>query len=152
MIRKESLPFALMAASLGLGVGLLIQKIAIGDYSGFFYFSATSAFVSSYVIWYFLMEKGHHRSLIRGMVAGMINVIVAHYLCFYFFLLKANIEYWVFGMEIHPLGGPPIDPLLGIEASALYATISYLLIGWLTIPAGTLLGVFYTRWLRNRRP
>lgn len=139
----RSICFGFCTCTIGLIVGVFIRVSAIGDYSEFPYHATSASFLAPTLSWLLIVEKGKNYSKKRGITAGVIGIIIAHYLCWYSLLVVSNIQYHMFGMKIGSLGGPPIDPLSGLIAVLLYTVISYLVVGWITIPAGAFVGCFF---------
>ncbi len=142
---KRSLYFGLLSCPVGLAVGIFLRISAIGDYSEFPYHSTFAAFFAPFLAWFFIIERPSKFSPNRGAFAGVVGVMFAHYLCWYSSLLVSNIQYWFFGIQIGSLGGPPINPIFGLIAVLLYTFISYIFLGWLTIPLGAGIGWIYSR-------
>jgi hypothetical protein len=130
----------------GLVVGLLVGSDAIGDgWEYFFCYTTAAAFLAPALIWRLLVEKRRKMGTLRYLLAGALSAAAAHYLSWYFMIIGENVDYWLLGGPGSSLGNAPIDPLNGVWGAMVYSLYSYVFWGWLTLPAGALIGLFVGR-------
>ena len=138
---STTLWMGLFCGAVGLLVGLWVWNLAIAeDYAAFPAYTTLAAALTGAGLWWLLVARlGLYRPL-RGAFAGGLAGIVAHYLCWYLAILANNVCYWGWGGCQASLPGPPVDPLNGLWAAAILALGSLFFFGWLTVPAGALIG------------
>lgn len=135
----------------GVLVGYILFRDAIGDgWDTFPCYSGTAAFLAPATVWWLLVEKKQLYSVLRGSVAGALGALTAHYLCWYLEIIYYNINYWLLGGPGSSLGEPPIDPLNGLWGALVFSLYSYLFVGWITIPVGSLIGGIYASVLKKK--
>ena len=81
----------------------------------------------------------------------MIAILFAHYFTWYSMLIVINIQYWVFGLQVNSLNEPPINLIVGLFAMLLPTLISYIVVGWITIPYGVVIGWFFNQKYQNTK-
>ncbi|MEA3642515.1 MAG: hypothetical protein VBE63_21610 [Lamprobacter sp.] len=75
--------------------------------------------------------------------------MIAHSVCWWLFILAAWIEgTWLTG-GASP-GEPSMNPLQGIIGALIFSLFSLALFGWVTIPAGALIGCWMLRTTGSR--
>ena len=74
--------------------------------------------------------------LSRGITVGFLGAALAHFVCWYLFILSGYIEHLYLGEPSEKLLGP----LEGILAALTYSLVSLPLFGLLTLPIGGLIG------------
>lgn len=125
----------------GIGIGLHVRFVAIGDYREFPWYAGVAAFVVPALLWFFLIERGGRFSTARGAAVGVAGAALAHVVTWYLMFLAANVEFWILGRQVGSLPIPPADPIVGsLAGAAIYGTVSLLAYGWLTMPLGALIG------------
>lgn len=140
-----------LCAAVGAGVGLYLGFMTGGgDYRWFPLPAGLAAFAAGATFWRLLAGRGGAPSIRRGVVAGSLAGLISHYLCWYLLILGSNVCHWTTGGCTSSLGEPPIDPINGLWGAAVLATGSLLVIGWLTIPAGALIGGALAASMRAR--
>lgn len=137
---KRTVLFASLCTPVGVGVGVYLKLTSIGDYSEFPYYSGLAAFLAPAAIWYLMIERNKKIGIGRGVGAGILGAALSHFVCWYLMIIGANIEYWVLGRQVGSLPGPPMNPLEGVLGAFTYSMLSFLFLGWVTLPAGGLLG------------
>ncbi|MBK1649352.1 hypothetical protein [Rhabdochromatium marinum] len=143
---RRALPFGLLCALVGLGVGGYAVHSAIGEgWQRLPICAALAAFLAGFGLWYWLIERRKALRHRAGILTGALTGALAHYLCWYLLILSANLDYLWFGTT-SSLGEPPMTPFQGLAGAAVFSGWSLILFGWVTIPAGALLG-----WLMIRR-
>ncbi|WP_078129822.1 hypothetical protein [Leptospira alexanderi] len=140
-----SLTMALACSIIGLVVGLVIAFTAVGDYKTFPIYSTLAAFSTSYVVWNLFVERKENYNVIRGIILGILIVVLSHHLTFYFVIISENIKYWILDFK-SLTNKTPMNPFIGFFAVSLGTLISLFVCGWITVPIGALLGWFFTKY------
>lgn len=140
---KRSLHFGLHYSIVGFVVGFYITVTSVGNYSYFYIYSTFGAFITQFATWYILVERPKKFSLKRTAAVGALGALLSHYVCWYCFLIVANIQYRFFGLRLGSLGDEPIDLFTGLGAMWLFTLFSWLFVGWVTVPMGAFLGTLY---------
>ncbi|EJO78728.1 hypothetical protein LEP1GSC020_2118 [Leptospira interrogans serovar Grippotyphosa str. 2006006986] len=140
-----SLILAITCSIIGLIVGIIITLTATGDYKTFPIFSALAGFSASYVIWKFFVEKNQNYGVTRGIFLGIVIAIISHHLTFYYFILFANIEYWILNIR-NPDNMPPLNPFSGLFVVSIGTLWSLIFYGWITLPIGAFVGWVFTKY------
>ena len=139
---KHSLLFGLLCSPVGIGVGIILRindwGVASGDGYGLGFISSAgiAAFLAPCFIWYIMIERRERISVSRGITVGVLGAALAHFVCWYLFILSNYIEKLYLGKLTENV----IDPLLGILAALTYSLVSLPLFGLLTLPIGGLIG------------
>jgi len=139
---KHSLLFGLLCSPVGIGVGIILRindwGIASGDGYGLGFISSAgiAAFLAPCFIWYIMIERRKRISVSRGITVGVLGAALAHFVCWYLFLVSSYIEHLYLGESTEKLVGP----LEGILAALTYSLFSLPLFGLLTLPIGGLIG------------
>jgi hypothetical protein len=131
---------ALCAAVGALTGGLVLASATGAGYAWLLVAAPAAAFATGKLLWWLLMERSGRSDTARGVLTGVIAGTVAHYLCWYLLIGGAFACHAVTGGCTASLGDAPMNPLQAVPAAALYSGISLVFYGWLTIPAGGLLG------------
>ena len=139
---KHSLLFGLLCSPVGIGVGIILRindwGIASGDGYGLGFISSAgiAAFLAPCFIWYIMIERRERISVSRGITVGVLGAALAHFICWYLFLVSSYIEHLYLGESTEKLVGL----LEGILAALTYSLFSLPLFGLLTLPIGGLIG------------
>ena len=139
---KHSLLFGLLCSPVGIGVGIILRindwGIASGDGYGLGFISSAgiAAFLAPCFIWYIMIERRERISVSRGITVGVLGAALAHFVCWYMFLVSSYIDHLYLGESTEKLVGP----LEGILAALTYSLFSLPLFGLLTLPIGGLIG------------
>ncbi|EMP05523.1 hypothetical protein LEP1GSC124_0663, partial [Leptospira interrogans serovar Pyrogenes str. 200701872] len=80
-----------------------------------------------------------------GIFLGIVIVIISHHLTFYYFILFANIEYWILNIR-NPDNIPPLNPFSGLFVVSIGTLWSLIFYGWITLPIGAFVGWFFTKY------
>jgi hypothetical protein len=107
--------------------------------------SGAGAFGVSYVLGRVLCSSSRLLSGRRGALVGVLTGILAHPVAWYLMIVWS----YVSGVR-SSLGERAVNPLEGLTACLVYACWSVVLTGWLTVPAGGILGWILGRTLRPR--
>jgi hypothetical protein len=142
---SSSLHFAARFALVGLVVGGYVAWSAIGaGWESFPIYSSTAAFVTGFGLWRWLVERRRARRCRTGLFTGALAGLLSHLLCWWLFILGAWIDdTWLTGGASQD--EPPMNPLQGVIAAVVFSLFSLALFGWLTIPAGALIGYWMLR-------
>jgi hypothetical protein len=103
-------------------------------------FGLLSALISGTALWQALVARHVTPSLIRGALVGGLTGVIAHPLCWYLMICwnRASIAS---GHTSPVAGDEPLGPLTGIPAAFLLSLASWLIVGWITVPAGAVVGL-----------
>ena len=148
---KRSLLFGLMCSPVGIGVGIFLRNndwgVASGDGYGLGFISSAgiAAFMAPCFIWYIMIERRERISVSRGITVGVLGAALAHFVCWYLFILSGYIEKLYLGKSIENI----INPLSGILAALTYSSFSLLFFGLLTLPIGALIGGCYATHIKE---
>ena len=149
---KHSLLFGLLCSPVGIGVGIILRindwGVASGDGYGLGFISSAgiAAFLAPCFIWYIMIERRERISVSRGITVGVLGAALAHFVCWYLFLVSSYIEHLYLGESTEKVVGP----LGGILAAFTYSLVSLPLFGLVTLPIGGLIGGVYAMMLQNR--
>ena len=139
---KHSLLFGLLCSPVGIGFGIILQNkdwgFSSGDSYGLGFISSAgiAAFLAPCFIWYIMIERRERISVSRGITVGVLGAALAHFVCWYLFLVSSYIEHLYLGESTEKVVGP----LGGILAALTYSLVSLPLFGLLTLPIGGLIG------------
>ena len=152
---KHSLLFGLLCSPVGIGVGIILRindwGVASGDGYGLGFISSAgiAAFLAPCFIWYIMIERRKRISVSRGIIerrerisvsrgitVGVLGAALAHFVCWYLFLVSSYIEHLYLGESTEKVVGP----LGGILAALTYSLVSLPLFSLLTLPIGGLIG------------
>ena len=147
---KHSLLFGLLCSPVGIGVGIIlrindwgkenlqINYGASGDGYGLGFISSAgiAAFLAPCFIWYIMIERRERISVSRGITVGALGAALAHFVCWYLFILSNYIEKLYLGKLTEYVLGP----LEGNLAALTYSLFILPLFGLLTLPIGGLIG------------
>jgi hypothetical protein len=127
------------------GVGLATAAWIVGSASGdgyepFLFAAPAAAFATAAVSWWWLLDRPANYTLARGAMAGALAGAVAHYLCWLLLMLGASAYHALTGGFTGSLGDSPIGPLDALWMAAVYSLLSLYICGWLTVPAGAMIG------------
>ena len=137
----------------GFIVGGYVAATAIGEgYDLFPLFAGSGAFIASFALWYFLIEKLNKRATTAGVLVGALSGVVSHYVCWYLFILEGNIEYHILGSWTNSLGDPPMSPVYGVVGAMWFTLFSLLFYGWVTVPIGAFIGGLFSHQQRKKKP
>ncbi len=130
----------------GWACSLWFLKEALGDWRVMLYAAPASAFLSGVFFWWLLVIRPERPTWGRGMIAGALTGLAAHPLAWYLAILI----FYVAGVR-DSLGQATLDPLTGLAASGVYSLLSWVGLGWLTVPVGALVGGVMALLQRNIR-
>ncbi len=148
---KHSLLFGLLCSPVGIGFGIIFQNkdwgFASGDSYGLGFISSAgiAAFLAPCFIWYIMIERRERISVSRGITVGALGAALAHFVCWYLFILSNYIEKLYLGKLTEYVLGP----LEGILAALTYSFVSLLLFGLIILPIGALIGGCYATHIKE---
>ena len=148
---KHSLLFGLLCSPVGIGFGIYLRiedwGVASGDSYGLGFISSAgiAAFLAPCFIWYIMIERRERISVSRGITVGALGAALAHFVCWYLFLLSNYIEKLYLGKLTEYVLGP----LEGILAALTYSFVSLLLFGLIILPIGALIGGCYATHIKE---
>ena len=148
---KHSLLFGLLCSPVGIGVGIILRindwGVASGDGYGLGFISSAgiAAFLAPCFIWYIMIERRERISVSRGITVGALGAALAHFVCWYLFILSNYIEKLYLGKLTEYVLGP----LEGILAALTYSFVSLLLFGLIILPIGALIGGCYATHIKE---
>jgi ABC-type Na+ efflux pump permease subunit len=112
---------------------------------GFISSAGIAAFLAPCFIWYIMIERRERISVSRGITVGALGAALAHFVCWYLFLLSNYIEKLYLGKLTEYVLGP----LEGILAALTYSFVSLLLFGLIILPIGALIGGCYATHIKE---
>ena len=153
---KHSLLFGLLCSPVGIGFGIILrntdwgsEELTTGYGLGFISSAGIAAFLAPCFIWYIMIERRKRISVSRGIIerrerisvsrgitVGVLGAALAHFICWYLFLVSSYIEHLYLGESTEKLVGL----LEGILAALTYSLVSLPLFSLLTLPIGGLIG------------
>ncbi len=119
----------------GLGVSLVFLRGVAAGWQVFLFCAPLAAFGVGFLAWSLLLARWPQPRPWAGAAAGALVGFLAHPAAWYLAIL-----YFYFSGATSSLGEPTLDPVVGLPASLLYSALSWLAAGWLTVPAGALIG------------
>lgn len=120
----------------GYASAWLLLRDAAEDWQALTFAAPAAAFLLGVALWRLLVLHYTGRLWLRGAIAGGLTGLLAHPLAWYLASL-----YFFFSGASSSLGEPALNPLEAIPASLLYALLSLLAAGWITVPLGALVGL-----------
>lgn len=107
--------------------------------------SGAAAFVMSFLFWRLICGSDQLVSPRRGAFVGILTGVLAHPVLWYLAIV------WNYASGTRSsLGDRPANPIEGLTACLVFAGWSLLLTGWITVPAGGILGWILGRTLQPR--
>lgn len=136
-----SIVMGLLCSLVGIGVGLHIAYTATAsDYKFFFVYSGLAAFLTSSILWYYLVAKPEVFTTKRGIMIGVISGAFSHYVCWYINFIVMNLCNKATRGCVDSLGAPPADLWNALWGAGVLSLYSLLFYGWVTLPLGGLIG------------
>ncbi|NPV78340.1 MAG: hypothetical protein HPY59_18445 [Anaerolineae bacterium] len=146
---KSSLVMGVACAGVGAITGVLVVNVASGKGYGWFLVAAPLAgFLAGGTFWRLVAQR-NKRSVLAGAFAGALAGTASHFLCWYLVFAATAVCYALTSRCTDSLGDPPANLLQALVGAAVYSGVSLFFFGWLTIPAGGLLGALLA-WLQRR--
>ena len=149
---KHSLLFGLLCSPVGIGFGIILrindwgsEELTTGYGLGFISSAGIAAFLAPCFIWYIMIERRERISVSRGITVGALGAALAHFVCWYLFILSNYIEKLYLGKLTEYVLGP----LEGILAALTYSFVSLLLFGLIHLPIGALIGGCYATHIKE---
>jgi hypothetical protein len=138
-----------IAALLFGGTGFIIAHLIIAHAAGDGWqslpiCSGAAAFGLSLLFWRLFYPSDQLLSARRGALVGILTGVLAHPVAWYLAIV------WNYASGARTsLGDPVLNPLEGLTGCLVFAFWSLLLTGWITVPAGGILGWILGRTLRS---
>jgi hypothetical protein len=138
------LPISLLAGLFGLAGGTFVWLIANGsDYEALPLAAGLGACGTTAFFWWLIVARRANYSARSGALAGGLSGVVAHYTCWYLYLVGVNICYGLTGGCVSSLNEPPLDLLNGLWGTLVFSLVSLMFLGWLTVPLGMAVGAWW---------
>ncbi len=151
---RHGLIMAGACSGVGLACAALIVGSASGDgYEPFLFAAPAAAFATAALFWWWLLDRPANYTRARGAMAGALAGAVAHYMCWLMLMLGASAYHALTGELTGSLGDSPMGPLDAFWMAAVYSLFSLYICGWLTVPAGAIIGakVAHSRGAANAK-
>jgi hypothetical protein len=143
---KTSLIMGVLCALVGTGTAIAIYSTSTGAGHEWFLLAAPSAaFLTGAFLWWLLLARKGLYGTARGALAGAVAGALAHWVCWMFMLIGSNLCNAITGGCTGSLGDAPMGLLEAIPATLLFSGFSLLFFGWITVPAGALIGGLLAR-------
>lgn len=147
----ESTEMGLLCSVVGLAAGAAIAAFATGQgYRWFMVAAPVAAFMAGSLFWRLVVVRPAAFNWRRGASAGALASVLAHFLCWYLLVAGTYVTELVFQPPL-PRGQGAPDLLQSVAAAGVFSAWSLALTGWLTLPAGGLLGAVLASRQRRRR-
>ena len=136
--RKYVLGFGAVCGVFGVACGIVVAILAMPneDYRYFFVPAGVAAFLTGAFNWWLFIGRKSKLSVRRGMLAGLLAGIGGQYICWLLTLWGA----WTASMVGLLAQKDIIDPLNALWGAAAFTFFSLLIMGWITVPGGAMLG------------
>ena len=143
---RRSFTFGLLSALLGSLVAVLVLATVEGEgFWGLLFAAPSAAFVCGAALWRLLPERMSGRRPAWGAAAGAIAGVVSHFFAWYFQYVGMNLCFWITGGCTSSLGEPPANLLEAFVGAAALTFFSLLVVGWLTLPLGAVIGLVFAK-------
>lgn len=147
---KKSVPMGWLSATVGAIAATLPVATATGSgYAWFLVAAPVAAFLTGTALWWLLLARRGRTTIPLGVFAGATAGAVGHYVCWYVVLVAAAGCHALTGGCTGSLGEAPMNPVEALSGAGLDSLVSLFLFGWLTVPAGAILGGFLARAQRS---
>lgn len=136
--RKFVLGFGAVCAVFGVACGIVVAIMAgkNTDYRFFFVPAGIASFLVGAFNWWLFIGWKSKVTIRRGILAGLLAGIGGQYVCWLLTLWGAWIA-WKLGLfTTHDV----MDPLMAFSGAAAFSFFSVLIMGWITVPGGAMLG------------
>ena len=148
---KRSFYMGLFCCPIGILIGIYISISAIGSgYDWFPFYAGLASFLTPLGFWIILIETHRTYRISLGIAVGILSGIISHYVCWYLWIISANVQHLFFDSFHSSLGDPPMNLIEGFTGSLGLTYFSLLFFGWLTIPAGGIIGGIYCWHLKRK--
>jgi hypothetical protein len=137
---RYSAHMGLACLPVGVLAGAWVATTAIGrGYGAFALVAPIAAFLSGSLTWWLMIARSRYYSRLRGASAGAIAAILGHYICWYLFMVSAFFSQSTSRSPLSPGQAMP-NPMEAIVWAGAPALWSLVLLGWITLPVGAVLG------------
>ena len=140
---RRTTMFSLWCSLIGLGVGIYVDIASIGKGWGYFFLlSMFSAFVTSYLLWWLIIERKQKYSFARSVLIGPLSGLLAHYTTGALACTGTAI-YELLTKEALPLSERLYNVISAPVLAFAPTLFSLMFFGAITIPAGFVIGIWY---------
>ena len=147
---EKSLAVGLLCAAVGAITGTLVVAISTGSgHARFLVAAPAAAFLTGTALWWLFVARRARYSTSLGALTGAAAGAIAHYVCWYLVLVAAATCHALTGGCTDSLGEAPMNIVRAVAAAGLYSMVSLFLFGWLTVPAGAIIGGLLARAQRR---
>ncbi len=142
--RVSMLGMTLSCALVGLLCGLYVSHDAMGrGWQWFPVYTSVAAALTGGLLWWLLVVRPDNYAPERCVCVGALSGIAAHYVCWYMMI----VSYWLcavlWGGCLGSLGDRAMNPLQAVLGAGAFSLGSLYLFGWVTVPAGAILGAIF---------
>ena len=142
---SSAIKFALVAAVTGVLVGLGILAAGTAEGYGLFpVIAALAGFLTSFLCWKLIIDRRKHYTTSSAILTGALSGVISHPVCWYFFIIQANIEN-LSGYYKSSMGDDPVGLLEGLQTALAFSFFSLLITGWLTVGVAVLAAIMLVR-------
>ena len=139
---------ALCSSALALAVS--VAAAWIGHSPWLLVAAPAAAFITAWATWTLFISRTGNGGLVRGAGVGALASLVAHWATWYLVFVGMNVCYFTVGECVSSSGEAPADLIIALAGAAGFSLWSLMFFGWLTLPAGALIGAA-TAWRQSRR-
>lgn len=108
--------------------------------------AGAAAFLTTLVVWWLQVARPGKPGVLRGAVAGLVSGLLAHPVTWYV-MICWNWALILLSIRTDPSGdGDLLNPLTGLLGAFALSLWSVILMGWITVPAGALVGALVGGW------
>lgn len=133
--------FGFICLIFGTLIGITVAYTSQGSgYELFPVYAGISSFLTAFVLFWFFCTRTGDFSVWKGAGAGALSGFLAHYFSWYLMLAGQNVCFHIFKGCRSSLGEPPMNMLYGIFGVLPLTFFSLMLLGWVTVPGGAVLG------------
>jgi hypothetical protein len=106
--------------------------------------AGAAAFMTSLTVWWLHVARTDKPGTMRGAAAGLAIGVLAHPVTWYVLICW---NWMLAGLSLrHPsAAGDPLNPVTGVLGALVFSVWSIVIVGWITVPAGALVGTLVAR-------
>ncbi len=153
----KSFQAAVCFTPIGVLCGLFVLSFSSADTRGegwtaFPLYAGAAAFLTTLVVWWLYLARPGKPGVLGGAVAGLISGLVAHPVTWYVMICCNWAWILLSGGTGSSAGDDTLNPISGLLGALVLSLWSVIFMGWITIPAGALVGAVLGGWQgKNRR-
>ncbi|NTV35928.1 MAG: hypothetical protein HGA53_03150 [Anaerolineaceae bacterium] len=133
------------------GLAYVMAQGAQGEgYDIFPYAAGIGGLLTAALLWWLLLARPRNYSVSRGLGAGMLTGLLAHYPFWYAIIVYANICLASGSSCSSSFGKQEVNLLQGILAAGQLCLPSWIFFGWVTVLGGAMLGSVLA-YIQNRK-